>query len=76
MIFGFILVVALGVILVQLGSYSVWVTVLTIALKSVLLVLAVIAALFIGKRAFTYLKKSNFTFNRPKFIPGKVIREE
>jgi len=47
---GFILIVALGFILVQLGSYSVWMTVLSAVIKLAVVVISLLIGLLIWVR--------------------------
>ena len=47
---GFILIVALGLILVQLGSYSVWMAVFSAVIKLVSVVIAVLIGLLLWTR--------------------------
>jgi len=70
MFWTFLLIFALGVILVKLGSYSVWVVVLTIGLKSALLALLLVVIYFFVNRF-----KNNSWFNRSRIIRGKVIKD-
>jgi len=52
MFWGFIIISALGFILVKLGSYSVWMIVLSGALKLSAVVIAVLIALIIWNKFF------------------------
>jgi len=46
MFWGFILIISLGLILVKLGTYSVWVTVLGLGLKLAILLIVGLFAVF------------------------------
>ncbi len=70
MFWFFLLIFALGVILVQLGSYSVWVMVLSLGLKLSLLALAIVAIVYFAK-----LFINGSLFSRSKVIRGKVIKD-
>ena len=50
MIWAFLLVMALGLVVFRLGSYSVWVAVLTIALKLTLLVVILGIVVLVWRR--------------------------
>ncbi len=56
MFWGFLILVALGLMFVKLGSYSVWIAVFATGLKMALIVIAVVAVLLIWNRFF---KKGN-----------------
>jgi len=47
---GFILIVVLGLILVQLGSYSVWMAVFSAVIKLAVVVIAVLIGLLVWAR--------------------------
>jgi len=64
MFWTFLLIFALGVMLVQLGSYSVWMVVLTVGLKSALLALLLVAIYFLAQRF-----KTDFRLKRPRIFP-------
>jgi len=50
MFWGFLIISALGFILVKLGSYSVWMVVFSTGLKMALIVIAALVALLIWNR--------------------------
>jgi len=62
MFWGFLLLSALGLTFVKLGSYSVWVVVFSTALKMALVVIAVLVALLIWTKIIKK-KDSPITIN-------------
>jgi len=69
---GFILVVVLGLILVQLGSYSVWMAVFSAALKLAGAIIAVLVALLVWSKTIRN-REASVTAPPPTTILGKKI---
>jgi len=69
---GFILIVALGLILVQLGNYSVWMIVFSAALKLAGAVIAVLVALLVWSKIIRN-RDSSVSAPTPTTILGKKI---
>jgi len=63
MFWGFLILSALGLTFVKLGSYSVWVVVFSTALKMALVVIAVLAALLIWTKIIKKKEHSDTTIN-------------
>lgn len=70
MIWAFLLISALGVVLVQLGSYSVWVAVLSFGLKATLMILVIMAIAYFAKPLI-----DRYWIKRPKIIRGKILKD-
>jgi len=66
MFWGFLILSALGLTFVKLGSYSVWMVVFATGLKMALIVIAVLAALLIWSK---YSKKEDKVIVKPKSLP-------
>ena len=66
---AFLAAALLAIGLIQLGAMSVWVVVLSIALKVVLLIALVVALgvglMFLWRRYKTPIKRSNLTYRHP-----------
>ncbi len=67
MFWGFLILSALGLTFVKLGSYSVWMVVFSTGLKMALIVIAVLAALLIWSK---YSKKEDKVITiKPRSLP-------
>lgn len=67
MFWGFLILSALGLTFVKLGSYSVWMVVFSTGLKMALIVIAVLAALLIWSK---YSKKEDKVITvKPTALP-------
>jgi len=67
MFWGFLILSALGLTFVKLGSYSVWMVVFITGLKMALIVIAVLAALLIWSK---YSKKEDKVITvKPRSLP-------
>lgn len=71
MIWLFLIVTALALMLVKLGSLSVWVTVLALALKAVLITVATGVAALLGIKLYEGLKSNRLS----GLIDAEVVRD-
>ena len=71
MIWLFLIVTALALVLVKLGSLTVWVSVLSLALKGMLIAVATVVAALLGIKLYGVIKNKRYIGS----IDAEVLRD-